>query len=288
MASRQTGRGRGALVAVLAAVAAVAASAAAGPAGARAAHVYAPLAARAATETSANWAGYVVSAPSTTYTSVTGSWRQPKVTCGEGDAGSSSAFWVGLGGYDESSQALEQAGTSSDCDPVTGRPSYSAWYELVPNASVTIPGLRVLAGDLITTSVNVLDGTTIQVQVKNRTRHTVFTKSLPFERPDVTSAEWIAEAPSDCSSYHCRPIPLANFRAVAFTRLAARGNGAGGTLTANPGWTTTAIELVPERARAFLPGPARYAGLSGSTAGAAPGEAAADGRSFRVDWTVGP
>jgi hypothetical protein len=237
-------------------------------------------------EVSANWSGYVVSGPSTSYTSVTATWRQPKVTCGVNDAGSSAAFWVGLGGYAETSQALEQVGTSSDCDPETGRPSYYAWYELVPRPSVTVKSLEVLPGDLITTSVNVLGGTTVEFQVKNRTRGTVFTKKLPFSSPDLTSAEWIAEAPSDCSRYRCRPIPLSNFGSVSFTKIAALGNGAGGTLTTNPGWTTTAIRLVPDGSRSFFPGPDRFAGFARSTAGARPGDASSDGRGFSVRWSA--
>ena len=245
-----------------------------------------PLAPATATESSANWAGYVVSAPSTTYTSVTATWRQPRVMCGLTDSGSSSAFWVGLGGYDQSSQALEQAGTSSDCDPSTGRATYYAWYELVPDPSVTVRTFQIAPGDLVTTSVNVLDGTTIEFQLKNRTHGTVFTRKLPMANPDVSSAEWVAEAPSDCSSYRCRPLPLANFGSVAFTRIAALGNGTGGTLTSNPGWSTTEIELVPDRARGFFPGPDRFGGFANSTAGASPGTASVDGRSFSVQWTA--
>jgi hypothetical protein len=237
-------------------------------------------------EVSANWAGYVVSGTSTSYTSVTATWRQPTVTCGVNDAGSSSAFWVGLGGYAETSQALEQVGTSSDCDPDTGRPSYYAWYELVPSPSVTVKTLKVFAGDVITTSVNVIGGTTIELQVKDRTRGTVFTTKQPFSTPDLTSAEWIAEAPSDCSSYRCRTIPLSNFGSISFTKIAALGNGIGGTLTANPGWTTTAIQLVPDGSRGFFPGPDRFSSFASSTAGALPGDASTDGRGFSVQWSA--
>jgi hypothetical protein len=236
---------------------------------------------------SANWSGYAVTGDAaTTYTSVTGTWREPTVTCSSRTAGSSSAFWVGLGGYDETSQALEQTGTSSDCDRTTGKATYYAWYELIPRPAVTITTLRISAHDLITTSVNVLDGTTVEFQVKNRTRGTVFTTKLPFATPDLTSAEWIAEAPSDCSGSRCRPIPLANFGSVGFTRIAALGNGAGGTLTANPGWTTTGIELVPDGDRGFYPGRDRFGGFSPSTAGATPGEASSDGRGFSVQWSA--
>ena len=207
------------------------------------------------TSASANWAGYVVTQSGTTYTSVTATWKEPKVSCGATDAGESSAFWVGLGGSSETSQALEQVGTSADCNATTGIPTYYAWYELVPANSVTIK-LAVHPGDTITTSVNVLGGTTIELQVKNRTRHTSFTTNLPYATPDLSSAEWIAEAPSACNDYRCSQIPLSNFGTVSFSKIAAIGNSVGGTLTANPGWTSTAISLVPDGSgRGYFPAP---------------------------------
>ena len=121
------------------------------------------------------------------------------MTCDAGDAGAASAFWVGLGGSSSTSQALEQIGTSADCDSTTGKPKYYAWYELVPSPSVKIKNLKVAPGDLITTSVNITGADTVLVQVKNRTRKTSFTKSLTFQNPDLSSAEWIAEAPSACN-----------------------------------------------------------------------------------------
>ena len=49
-----------------------------------------------------------------------------------------SAFWVGLGGYASTARKhLEQVGTEADCDS-NGVAHYSAWYELVPQASVTV------------------------------------------------------------------------------------------------------------------------------------------------------
>ena len=72
--------------------------------------------AEVAADVSANSAGYALIGSSTTYTSATGTREEPKVTC---EASDSSAFWVGLGGYSETSQALEQVGTSADCDPTT-------------------------------------------------------------------------------------------------------------------------------------------------------------------------
>ena len=70
------------------------------------------------TSVSSNWSGYAVagSAPdvSTTFTSVSGQWVQPTASC-TSSRSTYSAFWVGLGGFSESSQALEQIGTSADC-----------------------------------------------------------------------------------------------------------------------------------------------------------------------------
>jgi hypothetical protein len=256
-----------------------------GETGEAGAHSFTTYRTAAATDVSANWAGYVATSTATTFTSVTATWRQPTVDCGQSGAGSTSAFWVGLGGYDSNSAALEQIGTSADCDDQTGKPSYYAWYELVPNPSVPIKTFKVVPGDLITTSVNIVGADTVLVQVKNRTRKTSFTKKLTFANPDLTSAEWIAEAPSSCDSFRCRTLPLSDFGAVQFTRIAAIGNGVGGTLTANPGWTTTGITLVSDGSRGFFPGPQRFAGATSSTAGASPAAAGTDGRSFTVQWS---
>jgi hypothetical protein len=239
-------------------------------------------------DVSANWAGYVVTGSDTSYTSVTGTWRQPTVTCGANDAGASSAFWVGLGGYSSGSQALEQIGTSADCDARTGKPSYYAWYELVPSDSVTIKKLVVRPGDVITTSVNIVNsGQSVMMQVKNRTRGKTFTTTLPFANPDLSSAEWVAEAPAGCTQYRCRQLSLSNFGSVQFGRIAAVGNGIGGTLTANPGWTSTAVSLVPTRHSGFYPGPDRFATAATSSAGASAAAPDADGRGFTVSWSAG-
>lgn len=240
-------------------------------------------------DVSTNWAGYVVTGAYTRYTSVTGTWRQPKVTCGSGDAGASSGFWVGLGGYYTSSQALEQIGTSSECNARTGRPTYYAWYELMPQASVTIAKLAISHGDLITTSVNIVgDGQSVLLQVKNRTTRKAYTTTLSFPEADLSSAEWIAEAPAGCGGTRCPQLELANFGSVQFTRIAALGNSVGGTLTSNPAWDATAVSLAPAQRSGPSPGGNRYAPNAASTAGAKPSAPAPDGRGFAVTWVPGP
>ncbi len=271
-------------------VAAIAAASALPGTGGGARIEHAPAAATAAADVSSNWAGYVATGPGSTtttastsmaYTDVTGQWRQPKATCTPGSS-TSAAVWVGLGGYSESSNALEQTGTSADCD-TNGRATYYAWYELVPANSVTLR-LKIFPGDVITSSV-VVNGTDVLVQVKDRTRRATFTKHLTMASPDLTSAEWIAEAPALCGSNGaCRDLALTNFGSVTFTRTFAKGNNIGGTIS-SPTWTSTAIQLVP-RSHRFFGGNDPYAGAG--AAGAAPTGLAPDGSGFTVNWQASP
>jgi hypothetical protein len=211
------------------------------------------------------------------YTSITATWRQPQVRCVAGKP-TYSAFWVGIGGFSSASSALEQTGTGADCT-VGGKPSHYAWYELVPAAPVTVP-IKIAAGDLITASVNVV-GTDVLVQVKNRTRKTSFTKHLAMAAPDLSSAEWIAEAPSDCDRYdRCNVLPLANFGTVTFSRIATTGSSHPGTIT-DPAWSVSQLQLVPSgQGRSFF-----SRSDTSSTAGANAAEVDAEGRSFQVAWT---
>jgi hypothetical protein len=227
---------------------------------------------------SANWSGYAlqdVNAAGLQFTSVTGTWTVPVTTCESSETGSA-AFWVGLGGSSDTSTGLEQTGTGADCN--NGTPTYYAWYEILPAGSVTVP-LKVRPGDVITTSVNV-KGTTTLVQIKNRTRKTSFTKSLTVAAPDLSSAEWIAEAPSECDpAGRCTVLPLANFGTVTFTRAAAIASSHPGTIT-DTTWANDPISLVPQSSRFFTTRD------STSTAGATPGVLSADGRSFPVSWVA--
>jgi hypothetical protein len=112
---------------------------------------------------SSNWSGYAVSDAATiggsatvgsttllSYSSVTGTWTQPRAACTTGSA-TFSAFWIGLGGLAIDSQGLEQIGTSADCS-ASGAPAYRAWYEMVPAPPVRLT-LKILPGDVITASV---------------------------------------------------------------------------------------------------------------------------------------
>lgn len=235
---------------------------------------------------SSNWAGYVATgvgssattaSPAMTYSDVTGRWIEPSAICT--GAPTSVALWVGLGGYSVSSNKLEQAGTSADCKP-DGTASYYAWYELVPADSVNID-LKIDPGDVIVSSV-VASGSKILVQIIDRTRGTRFTRRLTMSAPDLTSAEWIAEAPAECSSGNdCQQFSLTNFNSVTFSRTFAIGNGTSGTIT-SPAWTATAMQLVPSAHRFFGGLNNTRSGPAG--AGASPLALAPDGSGFTIDW----
>jgi len=227
-----------------------------------------PVAGASAATSSSNWAGYAVAAADgtapVTYSSVSGTWVQPAASCTAGRA-AYSAFWVGLGGYSGASPSLEQIGTETDCT-ASGRATYGVWYELVPAASVPVK-LKIFPGNTISANVTV-SGQLVIVKLKNLTRKTSFTKRLFMASPDVSSAEWIAEAPSTCTSSgdRCRTLPLANFGTVAFTSAKALAAGHGGVIV-DAAWSATAIELQ-------------------ASTGAVPSELAADGASFSVTWAA--
>jgi peptidase A4-like protein len=234
----------------------------------------APAAALADTATSSNWAGYAVHRGNVRFTRAGGAWRQPKVTCTRGNP-TYSAVWVGIGGFDLASEALEQIGTEVDCTP-SGHVSSSAWYELVPAPSETI-GLRVRPGDSMSATVTVV-GHRVTLALFNHTTRQSFQRTFTASEIDATSAEWIVEAPSDCfSDNSCQTLPLANFGMAAFTQAhAVAVGGRSGSIT-SAGWGATKITLVPE-GRRFV----TYGG--GTTGTATPSGLSAGGSAFKVNF----
>ena len=233
-------------------------------------------------EVSSNWSGYALIPPSAdpiVFTDVTGTWVQPKATCTSGRR-DAAAFWVGLGGYDPSSTSLEQLGTAIECDGSSKTPINYAWWELVPAAAVKIP-FKIAAGDTVTAAV-LVKGQTITFSLRDVTRHTRFSKVLTTAQTlDVSSAEWIAEAPSNCtSSGRCAVIPLNNFRTVTFSKAAAIGNEHPGTIR-DATWTADPIELISDDSESGL---FSQGDILGPGVGAVPADVSADGRSFSVTW----
>jgi hypothetical protein len=209
---------------------------------------------------STNWSGYA--AAGSGFTDVKGTWVQPAVTCPAGTA-TYSAFWVGLGGFSGGGGGgLEQIGTESDCQ--FGRAVYDAWFELLPAPSVPITTFAVSAGDTISADVSA-NGPVVTLTLTNVTTGATFTTQASPDQLDVSSAEWIAEAPSQCSRTGCVSLPLANFATAQFSGSSTTANGHTGTIS-DAAWAATGIQL------------------NGTFGSAVPSDLSSDGTSFSVAW----
>ncbi len=236
-----------------------------------------PAAALADTAESSNWAGYAAHRPGVSFRSVVATWRQPRASCTRGKR-TYSAFWVGLGGYSQSSTALEQIGTEMDCK-ASGRAVSSAWYELVPAPSTSI-GLKVRPGDTLTASVTVA-GHRVDVALDDLTRNRGFHKTLYAANADVSSADWIVEAPSDCLNIDaCQTLPLANFGSTTFDLAGAESTTGHQGSISDPAWRWTKIKLTPGGRRFVV-----YHGTGTSAGAASPSPLRLQGSSFKVVYS---
>jgi hypothetical protein len=226
---------------------------------------------------SANWAGYAAHGSHVSFHRVFGAWRQPAARCTAGTP-TYSSVWVGLGGYSQNSPALEQIGSEADCR-ASGQVVSSVWYELVPAPSRNIK-MTVAPGDYLTASVTV-QGNDVRLQIDDVTRRTSFQRSVHVNPLDVSSAEWIVEAPSECSSNaSCQELALANFGSAQFSRATVvRTGGYHGSIV-DRHWTTTKITLAAN-ARQFISNPA-------TSATASPSTLTAGGSAFTVTYASAP
>lgn len=131
-----------------------------------------------------NWGGYI--ATGQTFTSITGSWVEPRVDCSKSAL---YAPWVGLDGYND--QTVEQTGVQTEC--VGGKAEVSAWYEMYPASPVYYSNPASI-GDRFTASVQYLGNNSYQLSLTDHTKGWTqsVTKSIPAQN---ASAEAIIEAP---------------------------------------------------------------------------------------------
>jgi Peptidase A4 family len=249
----------------------------------------APAAADASTDVaqsaSANWSGYVAkdsSGGSRPFSSVQGSWVEPSADCSSGDG--DAAFWVGLGGGSSEANALEQVGTQVDCRDG----EHFAWYELVPAAPVRLD-VAINPGDHVSAHVSV-SGTAVTVSLLDQSTGASATKTLQMDNPDVSSAEWIAEAPSLCqggdasNTENCTPVSLADFGTVTFTGASATANGRTGSIS-SPNWSAQAVQLSgASQGATSYPGVLDLSATDTTSRSATPSTLSADGSSFSVAW----
>jgi hypothetical protein len=239
--------------------------------------------AEAASSVSSNWAGYVA-VPSakvgSSFSSVSGTWTVPAVSCTAGRQ-TYSAAWVGLGGFHENSSALEQIGTNAECNSA-GTAVYSTWYELVPAGPVNLRA-GVHAGDQMIASVTV-KGKDVTLRIRDLSTGTSVSKTKRVSKLDISSADWIVEAPASCATAgRCTILPLAKFGTVAFSQATATAKQHTGTID-DADWTLTAIELQQQAGvGARGPGAFRDASARAVTSATPSPVSSADG-SFAVSW----
>jgi len=227
---------------------------------------------------SSNWAGYAISGSGggvRNFKRVSASWVEPTAICTPG-SNTYSAFWVGLGGV-SSSNKLEQTGTEADCDS-NGVAHYSAWYELVPAGPVSLK-LAIAPGDSVRGTVSV-HGAEVTMRLSDSTSGRSISKRLHFAHADLSSAEWIAEAPSNCEQ-SCQALPLTDFGSVDFAGASVEtGNGRTGAIS-SPDWSTQAIAL---NDRSTTAGGGRFFAPS-EIDSAVPTVLDPTGSAFAVDWS---
>ena len=162
--------------------------------------------------TSHNWSGY--SATNGKYTSVSATWTVPQVqSTGAPGVG---ATWVGIGGV--TSRDLIQAGTQ-ETDRGAGRVEYSAWIEMLPQASRPVP-FAVHPGDSVSVSITEQSASNWQISFKNNTTGQTYQTSVRYAS-SYSSAEWVVEAPSAGGDL----LPLDSFGSVSFSGASATQNG---------------------------------------------------------------
>ncbi len=142
-----------------------------------------------------NWAGYIVASdsqnPQSIVTNVSASWIVPTVVPST-TADSYSAIWIGIGGFFDLDTTLIQTGTEQDS--IGGQPFYSAWYELLPQTSITIGS--VSPGDQMMASIQLVNANTNtwQIFVRDQTSNQTFQSNFNYAASKL-SAEWIVERP---------------------------------------------------------------------------------------------
>jgi hypothetical protein len=189
---------------------------------------------------SSNWSGYAVHRSGVTFRRVKAVWTEPTVSCIAGRP-TYSSFWVGIGGYRPTSRALEQIGTEVDCS-ASGAIRSSVWYELVPSASRNIR-LSVSPGDTVAASV-LVKGHRVTVSLADLNTRRQFHKTLRARSVDVSSAEWIVEAPAECfGASACQTLPLANFGSATFSLASVQSTSGQTGGIADRLWRWTRIVL---------------------------------------------
>ena len=200
--------------------------------------------------TSDNWSGYNLGylSTSTLYTSMSGTWTVPTArqeTSGQAEHG---ATWIGIGGgclntsCTETDNTLIQAGTEQDVSKA-GKAKYSAWYELIPESSVT-ESMTVKPGDLIHCSITETSSGEWSIVLSDATNGQSFSENTAYSSSELT-AEWIVETPVVVSTKGTGVANLPNLGDVRFSHAEVNGASAGLVSAKRSSWSTRPINRSP-------------------------------------------
>ena len=178
---------------------------------------------------------------------------------------------------------MEQIGTDSDISG--GRAVYYAWFEFYPSPMYQITSLTVLPGDVMSASVTYTGSvrgmfgrtsSTFTVTITDGRTGKSYTTTGTVANAAMSSAEWIAEAPSSTRGV----LPLANFGKVNF--------GLDNTQVASTCYAT--ISGVNGQISSFHSAVQQITMVtSRGVTKAAPSALSTDGTSFSVSWaSAGP
>src|SRR3954470_1652700 len=179
---------------------------------------------------SSNWFGYNQGSQEqggTKFHSIAGDWTVPTARQHTKGRSESSSTWIGIGGgcvdakCNMGDSTLIQTGTEQDVS-AAGKPSYSAWWEIIPGPSIDIGKLKVRPGDRMRASIAETLPALWKITLRNLTTRQTFTTTVPYTSTHAT-AEWIQETPIVVGT-NAGLAPLPNLSRNSFDR--ARVNGA--------------------------------------------------------------
>ncbi len=185
------------------------------------------------------WGGYAVSGTKGAFTSISGSWTEPTVTCRTSN--DLFAPWVGIDGY--GTNTVEQTGVQTDCS--SGRPVLSAWYEMYPAAPVYFSN-AVSQGDSFTASVVATSAHAYTLTISDTTKGWTRQVNKTLSSSMNATAEAVIESPTSSYpsfsklSFTGVTVNGRNFSAYAPDALVSGGYGpsalSGGSFTMTPGF----------------------------------------------------
>jgi len=167
--------------------------------------------------------------PGPTIDAINSSWIVPAV--GSSVTDTYSAVWVGVGGGGQldNDNSLIQTGTEQDF--VGGQAYYSAWYEMLPNYSITIENMTISPGDSIQVQISLINpaNNLWSISLADLTNGQSFHQDFNYSSKQL-SAEWVVERPE----VNNQLSNLADFGSLNFTNCYATIANATGSITNFP------------------------------------------------------